>query len=141
MSLQNLLKEINETKDPIIQEQLIYQFLYKFLEGDEFWVVAKWTDDLEQARPFIGMHKGQIPCYYVFTDAEIAANFAKHYGLSNDEGKTLVIKQNPEHFAGQLMQLFESGVEMVMFDEGANLFAHTIPYILDVIAEYEEDED
>jgi len=142
MSLQKLLKEIHEhSSDRIIQEQLIHQFLYRFIESDEFWVVSKWTEDMNEARPFIGLHNGQIPCYYVFTEADIATNFARHYGLSNEEGKTLVIKQNPAHFAGQLIQLFESGVELVMFDEGAHLFAHTIPYILDVLNEYADDEE
>ncbi|MGC5328030.1 hypothetical protein [Brevibacillus sp. SYSU BS000544] len=140
MKLQPLIEAINEaSEDQMKQEQAIKDFLYSFIKQGHYFVVSPWPKKIDETgmdlRPYFGLHLDKYPTYYVFTDSKIAYVFAQHYGLCLANGEALTIKMPTENFIERLKHYQEQGVELVMFDEGESYFAHTIPYIVNVLEE------
>ncbi|PLS19239.1 hypothetical protein CVD28_02175 [Bacillus sp. M6-12] len=141
--LQNQLLLINQTKEKELQDKLIEGFLREFTKQDYFYCVASWKENLQDVYPFVG-HFQNVPCFYVFTEAEIAKNFAKHYELTNPNGEPFFLKITMNSFYQVIQDYREIGVPLIMFDEGANLLCHNISYVIarveEIIREKERSE-
>ncbi|MCD7034029.1 hypothetical protein LRR81_07245 [Metabacillus sp. GX 13764] len=132
MDLQERLIAINENGGAEQQAE-IKEFVNEFVKSGEYWAISPWTENSEEARPFVGLLDNETPCYFVFTKSTNATNFGKHYDLSNEAGECLLLKLKADRFPDQLKELKSNGVEAVLFDEGAPSLMINISTILELL--------
>ncbi|WP_414056460.1 hypothetical protein [Paenibacillus polymyxa] len=134
LNFEDLAQDIQDAaNDPHKKEMAINRFVRSFFKESDYWVACQWKENEEDMEPFVGYHNETIPCFYVFTDAQLAYNFSHYYGLSDPEGKCYAMKLPMTDFVKHIESYEESGVELVMFNEGGQFFAHNIENIIEIL--------
>lgn len=136
MDFEELAQEIKESGNDIERQQNnIQRYIRAFTNESHYWVACKWKVNMEDMEPFVGYHNEDTPCFYVFTDEQLAYNFANHYGLNDPDGKSYAMKLPITDFMNHIMYYEMNGVELVSFNDGGHYFIYGIDSIIDIIKE------